>query len=78
MGNVSLKMLLERLSSLRFVRNEMFVGMGPESWLAATVRLTRFLRWPMSGERVPVRLRLEMSREMTWRRESQVTPDQVQ
>lgn len=37
-------MLLERLSSLRFVRSEMFVGMGPESWFAATVRLTRFLR----------------------------------
>lgn len=57
---------------------EISVGMGPENWLAATERFWRKRRWVVSGERAPERLRPERSKEVTWRRESQVTPVHVQ
>ncbi|XP_042056211.1 uncharacterized protein LOC121800771 [Salvia splendens] len=45
--------------------------MGPEMELAPTEKFWRKRRWPMSGERVPVRQRSEI----TWQAErSQVTP----
>ena len=83
-GKVSLKLLLERLRYLRFEVREREGGMGPEKTLSATEKFCRFLRKPTSGERVPVRLRPEMSTEMTTERwvlleeEEQMTPCQVQ
>ena len=82
-GKVSLKMLLERLRYLRLETREREGGIGPEKTLSATEKFWRFLRKPTSEDRVPVRLRPEMSTEITMERwvlleEEQTTPFQVQ
>ena len=52
--------------------------MGPENLFEARERLERNGRWATSAERGPERSRPVRSREVTWRRLSQVTPSQEQ
>lgn len=79
MGKLRLKTLFERLRYRMFGISAICGGTGPDKEFPATDRFTRYLSWPTSGESTPVRLRLEMSRAVTRRREgSHVTPRHVQ
>jgi len=79
-GNDPLKKLEERSRYRRSDRREREDGSDPESPLKATERFWRFSRKPISGDRVPVRPRKEILRDITWRlgAEEQTTPAQVQ
>lgn len=64
-GNVPLNTLLERFKYRRADNAEISGGMGPESWFTATERFCKKRRLAMSGERVPERLKPEISKETT-------------
>lgn len=47
------------------MRSEREGGIGSEKEFSAILRFCRWVREPISGERIPVRFKPEMSREMT-------------